>query len=73
MYLFLWLHLWHMEVPGQDVELELKLLAYTTATAVLNLSHICDLHHSSWQHQVLNSLNEARDEICILADTMLGL
>ena len=30
---------------SQD-ELELQLLAYTTATATLDPSHICDLHHS---------------------------
>ena len=27
------------------------------------------LHHSSWQHQILNSLSEARDQTCILMDT----
>ena len=26
-----------------------------------DLSLVCDLHHSSWQHQILNSLGEARD------------
>ena len=31
------------------VELELQLLAYTTATAMLDLSRICYLHHSSRQ------------------------
>ena len=32
-------------------------------------SHICNLHHSSLQHQVLNPLSEARDRTCILMDT----
>ena len=32
-----------MEVPELGVELELQLLAYTTATAAPDLSHICDL------------------------------
>jgi len=32
--------------------------------------HICNLHHSSWQHWVLNPLSEARDRTCILMDTM---
>ena len=32
-------------------------------------SHTCDLHHSSWQHQILNPLGEARDRTCILMDT----
>ena len=35
--------------------------AYTTATATPDLSHICDLHHSSQQRQILNPLKEARD------------
>ena len=44
---FLGPHLWHMEIPRLAVELELQLPAYTTAIAVLDLSRICDLHHSS--------------------------
>ena len=32
---FLGPHLWYMEVPRLGVELELQLLAYTTATAIL--------------------------------------
>ena len=51
-----------MEVPRLEVELELQLLAYTTATATQDLSHVCDLHRSSWQHQILNPLSEARDQ-----------
>ena len=31
-------------------------------------SCICDLHHSSWQCQILNPLSEARDWTCILVD-----
>ena len=27
------------------------------------------LHHSSWQHHILNLLSEARDRTCILVDT----
>ena len=50
-----------MEVPRLGVELELQLLAYTTATAMSDPSPICDLHHSSQQGQILNSLSEARD------------
>ena len=26
----------------------------------------CDLHHSSWQHQIPNPLSEARDRTCNL-------
>ena len=47
-----------MEVPRLGVvELELQLLAYTTAIAMQDLSHICDLHHSSWQCWILNLLS----------------
>ena len=45
-YFFFWPYLWHMEVPGLGVELELQLPAYATATAMLNPSHICDLPRS---------------------------
>ena len=51
-----------MEVPRLGFELELQLPAYTTATATQDLSHICNLHYSSWEHQVLNTLSEARDQ-----------
>ena len=44
---FLSLHLWHMEVPRLGVKSELQLLTYAIATAMQNLSHVCDLHHSS--------------------------
>ena len=42
-YCFLGLHPWHMEVPMLGVQLELQLLAYTTATATQDPSHVCDL------------------------------
>ena len=53
--------LWHMEVPRVGVELELQPPAYVTATVTPDLSGICDLYHSSWQHWILNPLSEARD------------
>ena len=53
--------MWHIEIPRLGVQLELLLLAYTTATAAPDSSRICDLHHSSQQHQLLNPLSEARD------------
>ena len=59
--LLLGLHLWHMEITRLGVQSELQLPAYTTATATSDLSCICNLHHSSWQCQILNPLNEARD------------
>ena len=58
----------HMEVPRPGVKLELQLLACITARAMWDLSHVCDLHHSSRQHQSLNPLNEASDRTCILVD-----
>ena len=66
---FLGLHLLHMEVPRLGLESELQLLANATATANQNLSHICDLYHSSWEHQILNPLSEARDQTRIPLDT----
>ena len=44
--------------------------AYTTVTATLALSHICDLHHSLQQLEILNPLMEASDRLCILMETM---
>ena len=44
---FLGLHLLHVEVPRLGIEMQLQLLADTTAAE--DESHICDLHHSSWQ------------------------
>ena len=63
------LHLRHMEVLRLGVESELQLPAYTTATATQDPSSICDLHHSSRQHQFSNPLSKARDQTCILMDT----
>ena len=61
----------HIEVPRLEVKLELHLPPYTTATATADQSHICDLHYSSWQRWILNPLNEARDQTCLLMDTSL--
>ena len=61
--------LWHVEVPRLGVKSELQLLAYTTATATWDTSHIRELHHSSWQHWTLNPLSKARDQTHILMDT----
>jgi len=45
----------HMGVPRLGVQSELQLPAYATAIATTqDLSHICNLHHSSWQCQILN-------------------
>ena len=58
-----------MEVPRLGVESELQLPAYTTATATLDQSCICDLHHSSWQRRIFNPQSEARDQTHVLMDT----
>ena len=53
----------HLEVPRLGVQTELEMAADTTATATAtpDLSHVCNLHHSSWQCRILNPLSEARD------------
>ena len=65
---FLGPHLRHMEFPKLEVESELQLPAYTTATVTQDPSHICDLHHSSRQRWI-SPLSKARDQTCILMDT----
>ena len=50
-------------------ESELQLLAYATATATWDLSHVCNLHQSSWQCRILNLMSGARGRTCILMDT----
>ena len=48
------------------VESELQLPTYTTTTAMQDPSRLCDLHHSSRQHPILNPLSKAKDQTCIL-------
>ena len=59
---------WPMEVPRLGMESELQPPAYTTATVTWDLSCTCSLHHSSWQHQILNPLSKARDWTCNLPE-----
>ena len=66
---FLGPHLQPVEVPRLGAELELQLPAYTTATATPDPHSICDLHHSSNQHQILNPLSEARDRTPSIMNT----
>ena len=61
-----------MEVPGLGAELELQLLAYTTATATRDRSSVCGLPYSLRQCQILNPQSEARDRTHILMDAMSG-
>ena len=58
-----------MEVPKLGAEWELELPAYPTATAVQDLSHVCDLHRISWPRWILNPLREPRDWTCIFMST----
>ena len=62
-----------MEVSELGVESELQLPATATAAAVPDPSHICNVHRSSQQRQILDPLNEARDQTCILMDTSWAL
>ena len=55
--------------PGQGFKSELQLLAYSTATAMQNLSRICNVHHSSLQRWIFNPLSKARDRTRIFMDT----
>ena len=48
--------------PGQvGVKPQPQLLAYARATATQDPSHVCNVHHSSRQHRILNPLGKARD------------
>ena len=58
-----------MEVPSPGVESEPQLPSYATAIAMLDLSRICDLRHSSEQCLIPNPLIEAGDQTHILMDT----
>ena len=49
---------WHMAVPKAK---SLIGAVATRATAAQDLSSVCNLHHSSRQHQTLNPLSKARD------------
>ena len=66
-FFFLGPHLWYMEVPRLGDELELP--AYATAAATPDPRHVCKLHHSSQQQQILNPLSGARDRTHILMDS----
>ena len=68
------------QVPRLEVKSELQLPAYTIAIAMPNPSHICDLCHSSQQHQILNPVGEAREsnphphgyQLCLLTAELQG-
>ena len=60
-FVFLGLHLRHMDVPRLGVDSELQLLAYTTGTAMPDPSYVCNLHPSSRQGRILNPLSKFSD------------
>ena len=62
---FLGPHPQHMKVLRLGVKSELH-LCYTTAKAMLDLSRVRNLHHSSCQHWILNPLSEAKNQTCNL-------
>ena len=66
---FLGLHLRHMEVPRLGVKLELQLPGYTTATAMSDLSLICDLTPQGMPDP-FNPLSKARNQTHVLMDTV---
>ena len=65
-FVFLGLPLHHMKVARPGVKSELQLLVYTTATAMPDPSHVCNLCHSSRQYWILNPLSKARERTRVL-------
>ena len=47
--------------------------AFATAIATPDPSQVFNLCHNLWQYQILNPLNEARDQTCVLTETTSGL
>ena len=68
-FIFLGLHLWHVEVPGLGVEMELQLQLQLQLLAIATWDLSCI--RGLWQCLILNLLNEARDQTRILMDTMV--
>ena len=46
---------------GSQARGQIRAAAVTTITGTPDPSCIFELHHSSWQHWILNPLSEARD------------
>ena len=61
-----------MEAPRLGVESELQLLAYATATAMRDLSCVCDPTPQLTVTLDPNPLSKARDQILILMVNMLS-
>ena len=67
-FVFLGLHLQHMEGPRLEVESELQLPACTATTATPDPRCVCDPHHSSRQCWILNPLSKAKGRARVLVD-----
>ena len=69
-YLFiLWAYLQHREVPRLGFESELPGASLHHSHSNARSEPCLYLHHSSWQHQILNPLSTARDKTCIFMGT----
>ena len=58
-----------MEFPRLRGWIGAAAISLCHSTATQDLSHVCDLHHSSQQCQMLNTLRKARARTLILMDT----
>ena len=67
-FVFFGTHSQHIKVPTLGVQSVLHLPEYSRATAMLDLSLICNLHQSSWQHKILNLQRKARNQTHVLMD-----
>jgi len=61
-------HLWHLDVPRLEVQSEMQLPVYTTATATPDPSCICEQCCSSQQFRILNPRSRATGRTHILID-----
>ena len=62
-------HPGHMEVPRLGNKSELQLPAYTRAKSTSDPSCVCNIYHSSQQHQILNPMSKARCQTWVLMST----
>ena len=59
-----------MEAPRLGVESAVAAgLYHSHSNEGSEPDRICNLHHNSQQHWILNPLSEARDRTCVLMDT----
>ena len=66
-FFFVVTYMQHIEAPELGIRAAAE--ARATATATPDLSHICNMCNL-WQHEILNLLSKARDQIRILIETM---